>query len=335
MWKGDFNEPMSYNRWIYGYGNPIMRSDPTGMRPSDPEDAANRRLRGHCKGLFGKDREYCEKLIRGLNPRNDMSLAEVYAYDGVGDPCIMKDKRFTIPGNNAGTKYEDYGLWFHYLLNERSKYRGHDPLSISTVIAYALSAEADVQSLYSTIMPYMARAMVGKGRMLGSMYSAIGSRQVVMDDLNKFIFFDDLTSPRIKNRNWNGQGKNLRTGEYEDAVFAEVVLREYFMYGRNYQPKEDLRMKVSEALQFNFGTNTNNIPMDWGNTNQYLYDNYRTFWDALNKPLESGLQEKIEREEIYYRSRPQKEFGQFFILTLNQQDHWCSKKSCVSAVREP
>lgn len=94
-------------------------------------------------------------------------------------------------------------------------------------------------------------------------------------------------------------------------------------------------MKVSEALQFNFGTNTNNIPMDWGNTNQYLYDNYRTFWDALNKPLESGLQEKIEREEIYYRSRPQKEFGQFFILTLNQQDHWCSKKSCVSAVREP
>ena len=34
-WGGDFNRPTSYNRWLYGYGNPIRYTDPTGYSPLD------------------------------------------------------------------------------------------------------------------------------------------------------------------------------------------------------------------------------------------------------------------------------------------------------------
>jgi hypothetical protein len=33
MWDGDLQEPVSYNKWLYGYGNPINLTDPTGKYP--------------------------------------------------------------------------------------------------------------------------------------------------------------------------------------------------------------------------------------------------------------------------------------------------------------
>jgi RHS repeat-associated protein len=33
-WEGDYNLPMSYNRWQYTYSNPINRIDPTGFNPN-------------------------------------------------------------------------------------------------------------------------------------------------------------------------------------------------------------------------------------------------------------------------------------------------------------
>ncbi|MBI5649784.1 MAG: RHS repeat-associated core domain-containing protein [Chloroflexi bacterium] len=33
-WEGDYNIPMSYNAWLYTYGNPINRTDPSGLEPS-------------------------------------------------------------------------------------------------------------------------------------------------------------------------------------------------------------------------------------------------------------------------------------------------------------
>jgi len=33
-WAGDPNRPMSYNKWLYAYANPILITDPTGLTPS-------------------------------------------------------------------------------------------------------------------------------------------------------------------------------------------------------------------------------------------------------------------------------------------------------------
>jgi RHS repeat-associated protein len=32
-WSGDANSPMSYNKWMYGYGNPVKYTDPSGQNP--------------------------------------------------------------------------------------------------------------------------------------------------------------------------------------------------------------------------------------------------------------------------------------------------------------
>src|SRR6266498_2630882 len=32
-WQGDYNKPLSLNRWNYGYGNPVNYTDPTGHSP--------------------------------------------------------------------------------------------------------------------------------------------------------------------------------------------------------------------------------------------------------------------------------------------------------------
>jgi hypothetical protein len=35
-WLGDYNRPLSLNRWNYGYGNPVKYTDPSGYRPACP-----------------------------------------------------------------------------------------------------------------------------------------------------------------------------------------------------------------------------------------------------------------------------------------------------------
>lgn len=37
-WGGDYNRPLSLNRWVYGYGNPVNLTDPSGYRPCDDID---------------------------------------------------------------------------------------------------------------------------------------------------------------------------------------------------------------------------------------------------------------------------------------------------------
>jgi RHS repeat-associated protein len=38
-WLGDYHKPMSYNAWLYGYGNPINRKDPTGLCAENGDEA--------------------------------------------------------------------------------------------------------------------------------------------------------------------------------------------------------------------------------------------------------------------------------------------------------
>jgi hypothetical protein len=40
IWPGDYNQPMSYNAWLYTYANPIILTDPSGKVPYNRQAAA-------------------------------------------------------------------------------------------------------------------------------------------------------------------------------------------------------------------------------------------------------------------------------------------------------
>ncbi len=53
-WAGDAQQPMSYNGWLYGYGNPVLFTDPSGMIPR-PESI--------CDRLPPDDAYWCRKAL--------------------------------------------------------------------------------------------------------------------------------------------------------------------------------------------------------------------------------------------------------------------------------
>ena len=48
VWEGDYSQPMSYNGWLYGYGNPVNLTDPSGMYPGEYHSQ-------YCDPLVGDD----------------------------------------------------------------------------------------------------------------------------------------------------------------------------------------------------------------------------------------------------------------------------------------
>jgi len=52
-WKGNQNQPISYNKWVYAYANPIVYSDPTGLITQGDEDKTATAILNDLKSRFG------------------------------------------------------------------------------------------------------------------------------------------------------------------------------------------------------------------------------------------------------------------------------------------
>jgi hypothetical protein len=96
-WGGDANRPMSYNRWNYGYSNPIKYTDPSGHCPlpldnSDP-----------CWQLLLK----IESQFSFIDLQTDLSSENYWTYDELLD--VQKDlERYDQAANiSLSTLYPD------------------------------------------------------------------------------------------------------------------------------------------------------------------------------------------------------------------------------------
>jgi hypothetical protein len=73
-WRGNANKPLSINPWLYVYGNPINRTDPSGYIAR------------------GKEADKAEALIGRLRANYNVSISkdwgEIWMYDLVGNPPV-------------------------------------------------------------------------------------------------------------------------------------------------------------------------------------------------------------------------------------------------------
>jgi RHS repeat-associated protein len=95
-WDGDYNQPMSYNSWLYVYGNPINNIDPTGELTWDCGG-------DNFDGIWLRRRvNYAEKIMSEAS-LNDASAMRTYVTAGIAIQCSGTSLRKPGDLDNSGT----------------------------------------------------------------------------------------------------------------------------------------------------------------------------------------------------------------------------------------
>lgn len=199
-WAGDSKRPITYNSWLYTYGNPINLSDPSGYHPGEDHSK-------YCYPLSGIDRIYCERIVRGISPSANVSVAEMRLYDTCGEddctcfssPVIKVEKLASIPLEDSlphsvyKGKYIEYGWWWHFLLDRTPGWwneNGKSHIYFKDVIAFALGVELSTTAIdpnFKDLPGYVAGAFANKGRREGFYYMT-GSRASVFKRVNNALY---------------------------------------------------------------------------------------------------------------------------------------------------
>jgi hypothetical protein len=150
---------MSYNRWMYAYGNPVNLSDPTGMKPGEDHYK-------YCEYLTGDDRKYCNRIVRGFNPA-DKTIADVqwkmYDLDNCENTKPLHEVLPHIVGRGS---WIQYGWWWQYLLDSSPGWwnnNGKSHIYFRDVIAFALGVELSSKGSNTDLIGYAAGAFATKG----------------------------------------------------------------------------------------------------------------------------------------------------------------------------
>ena len=99
-WQGDYNRPLSLNRWNYGYGNPVKYIDPTGHSVQDPLTATQWSLAKQEAVRFGIPKELVASTLAAeivydedfINTMYDWSTGAV---GGIADIAFIFNDRTT------------------------------------------------------------------------------------------------------------------------------------------------------------------------------------------------------------------------------------------------
>jgi RHS repeat-associated protein len=308
-WSGNANMPMSFNRWAYVNGNPINYIDPTGMKPGDSN---------YCLYLSGRDWQYCNNIVRGINPDQPMTVADYIDFDQLGscyNPPLQDVFPHVVYTQPTGT-WKEYGWWWHYLLERtpgpwNNFGKGH--IKFSDVIAFALAAELSTSiDTYPKIVGYAAGAFYTKGSGEGY-YRMIGSRQSVYMRVNTALYGSPLGGTYDFNNNvkYFNEINDIANNARRLSARGEDILK-----GTNLKPEE--------KLAYEWGNPTLSSP-------QKLLNALKSFDNMGSRPgqvlwFSNQWYERFPTTNvngtIVYRLA--------FVVTEEQINELCGKASCVA-----
>ncbi|MEP7134387.1 MAG: RHS repeat-associated core domain-containing protein [Chloroflexota bacterium] len=338
-WGGDANSPMSFNRWAYVIGNPINLTDPTGNNPGN--------YHKYCLPLAGGSLLACEKLLMGINPRSTIPYHELMLLDEAELDCLPLYESLRLPGQNGNTKSEDYGYWFHYLLEKTPGWwnkNGTDHASFESVAALSISREAGANStIRTTRFPdLIVEAFVRKGWQVG-FYTEIGSRQIVRQAVDEAIFFDNGYLSILANRDQrickaNGGGLQCGKNGTQSRVSFDVALSKFSARLATFTVSDiGLDTRMTSALgNVSYRSDSPTAPWEFGNPTTYTQSAFPNFFSALKSPLSGPGTVTTGEQQILYRdvslSGDPKNgyYNQAFVLTKPQLRYWCGGRSCVA-----
>ena len=133
---GDVNLPMSYNGWLYGLGNPVMFTDPSGMIPP-PESI--------CDRLPPDDAEICREARECQEPQGCPETLDSIPRSAQTRSDLFIDLLKRCPG------------WWHKRYNMKSN---TDAMKLA--LAFAFKWETSDIPLGSRVYEAMAEAMAHK-----------------------------------------------------------------------------------------------------------------------------------------------------------------------------
>jgi len=328
-WGGDNTKPISYNRWLYVNQNPINLLDPTGMKPGDSK---------YCLPLSGKDSQYCNNIVRGINPDLPMTAGDYIAFDQ-HDSCYNPPLQDVLPHYITQKTTIQDGWWFHYLVDKAPGWwnnYGKDHAYFSDVIGFAIGAEM------ATIRDYkfgllMAHGFANKGWNEGSMYNMLGGRQSATGRVNTAIYGAEKggsyqicgktnVSPECAPFNTVAVNFAKTLNEINLTLTGSGLTNNVLDLGHMVLWRADWRSQAGDL----------NAPYEWGNPTAYTAANYPLLMAAMRGDPRNDSTDI--RHVLYHNVRlspgavPDKNgyYNVAYVISQAQINEMCHSHSCVA-----
>jgi RHS repeat-associated protein len=324
-WNGDSSRPMSYNAWMYVYGNPVNHIDPSGMCIPDENGKCEPHIPptvSPCSLLKGEDLLACEKIIRRIDPEAPLSLAVVKTLDYLDDcggPYTRYFRQPRLPQSYTNDT-KQYGYWYHWLSERVPGWwnsNGTSHVKIRQLIAVAFGGEMgsllDVEEAREATAEAFARRMWTAG-----FYYYIGSRQVVQTMVELGVFGKDC---KANEECWKSLSPTLFAGRISVRFglgSAAYLQAGTILYHGGWRAWEYRR------------------PWEFGNP---TLDSPEPLIEALMRPIE--INQGDGSGQIFYYNRPLDRseplvgeasdiYNVYFVITPEQLRTHCGSNSCVS-----